>query len=670
MVRQQAKNEKRNNYDLRDSMKALSYTVTPQALHAIQPTLAYYEKVRGMYNALDGIKKTNDRAKKVIDEYDVLVGKLDAALSEGKIGKAQRVVKQINKRAKEQKHLKQDFHRFRDDYAAAVNYWGIATGVLLPMTVIFGAWGLYQSMQSHGTDRDTTVTKEPYTPPSDHVLHVDKENGTIEMDGKVVATVDALKNTNLTFLYGAEKYQDHKKFLDDKYNATGLDGIQLTFHEDGSLHVEAKDKNAVVFNDLDAKQVHSSGIFQKLSGKDIYGHQINYTLLPVLKETAYKVDFHIDGKFSEDQAVKNVTVGMANMPTVMKVSADGDGVITAQLGLYDNEGNFTALSEKNLTEEQAKEVAYTIADNNPDADKPVDALFEKIAHNAESDAKNVYHTMVMKHNKFLKEYNFTSDEQVGEFINDSKNYTAAVEALEADHNCSKKNLSGFDDYIHGVEDAKNLKESFEQKWNMSIEKFDQFVKDLNNTYNNMSKNMQKAEKELNVSNFDDFYKELVGIKNAKQAADTLYKEFNVTGPDGIRGYITGLWDTINDTINEKNQMGAPFTVANITVDSNGTAAADLIRKQADRAGLDVFALDLTNESQRAVAKKVFGDSVVGRWMSEGIVKSFVIDGLDSGDFAAAIQQYDIDGLSYTTEVNKDTFASGVGLLKPYKQDLY
>lgn len=235
MVRQQARMEKRDaDYQEKQSRRAMRYTASPQALHAIQPTLAYCEKMREQYSLLKKMEGVNDRALEIQDEYKVLINKLDSALQEGKVEKAQHVAKQINKRAKEHKHLKQDFHRFRDDYAANVNYWGIATGVLLPTTIILGAYCIYQSMQSHGTNNQTTPgADKPYLPPPDHEFTVDHENGTIAMDGDVVAHVNILKTTNATFLLGEKNYQDHKKFLDDKYNATGLDGIQLTFHEDG-----------------------------------------------------------------------------------------------------------------------------------------------------------------------------------------------------------------------------------------------------------------------------------------------------------------------------------------------------------------------------------------------------------------------------------------------------
>lgn len=642
-------------YQLNESLKELEYGghAMPGGVYSPGRSNPYFEKLHAQYNLLGRMVKVGERAKKIGDDLGVLYNKLDAALADGKVGKAERVRRKIEQAKKEQRQVVQDFRRFRDDYAAMSDS-AIAACVVAGVIggMALGAWVLAPALnQPSGAPQQ----KSPYDKPLDKVYHID-DNGVLYENDTPITKNEIIAKVNESVLFTQQQISDHEKFLENKYNARDL---ELKFGRDGSLHVVATSSDAAVKNDLSAKDVHKE-IFGALAGNDQFNNPVGYALLPKLYDEVNATETNFYVALDMQQDVSNITSFQGDA-SVINVSFDGDGAMHAVPGNYVN-GNFTPIFHE-LNESQTRQILYLLADNNPDADKPVDQLLEKLKHNAESISKQTYRELMKKHDDFLKEYNISSDDELGKMIDDFRGYIDNVSKLITMHNGTPDNLSGFDDYITDVENVKGIYEALKEKWGFKNDTdFDNFMADLNKT----AAKLQGLLIKYNASDAENLTKEIDGFKAAAEKADALYKEYNVSDDQSLRSYISGLREKINTTIEEKMKIGAPLTVANITVDANSTAAADLIRKQADRAGLDIFALDLTNDAQKAVARKVFGDSVVGRWLSEGIVKSFVIDGLDTDGFAAALQQYDIDGFSYSTEVAEKTFEDGESLLKPYQ----
>ncbi|MEM5814449.1 MAG: hypothetical protein QXD77_01395, partial [Candidatus Aenigmatarchaeota archaeon] len=579
----------------------LPYMFSVQAVLTHENARKKRTALQGMYRVYKELRRASSRMQDVIDTANGITDNKE---------RAQYVVKTLLpaavKHSKKHKELKEDFDRYQGFYKdcagtsePAALAAGLVAGLLVGGVITYA---LVHNDSGTGTNKPkkppTCSCDKPYD-----TFTFDDVNGTIYKNGTLMKEADILDHVEKGLLFSADKLNDTKKFIEDNYKST-----VLKFNKDGSItaHLENKDKSIIVENKVDAKKVHDQ-ILPKLTDKC---H--DYALLPVTKLNGTEADFGFDDSM---KSYVSGEVSDINGSDIMKIKYDGDGVMHAYLGAYDKDGNFSV--RKELTEDQAKKIANGLVDNNEDLDEPVQKMFDSMKSNAVAQANSIYKSIEKKHDDFLKKYNVATDEELGTVIKYLQENVTALNDMIAEHNHT--NLSGFDKMVHDLEAMKEKRAEFLAKYNLTDEKG--VEKFISNLQNETAKLVRLYEK-YGASDNKALEKMIDGFINASKEYDlfkqNLTEKYGIESETGLHQYISGLWTKIDDLVKQKEQMGAPFTVANITADANSTAVADYIRKAADRAGLDVFHLDLTNETQRAVARQVFGDSAVGRWLSDGI----------------------------------------------------
>jgi len=303
---------------------------------------------------------------------------------------------------------KADYERLKDDCAAVSPSAAAAAGVLgsaacLVVGAILGA----HLFSTHETKTVTeTVYKEK---PAEKVYEIG-EDGTIYEDGSPMSHEDILEKLDKTDLFTDKQIEWSKALIEQKLNEKD---VSLKFNPDGSLDVylegETEKGKNVVENTVDAKDVHE-GIMPKLAGEDV-----PYVLQPKIKDGASEAVYPIH-KSMRPAVKQNASIEEEHFNAI-KVGFEPDGKMWAKFGYYnETTGKFQAKGE--LTEEQAMNALYTLADNNPDVDKAVQDTMRVLKDNAFGKLAQDYENLDGSVKDFLDKYGFESLEDASKLIDD------------------------------------------------------------------------------------------------------------------------------------------------------------------------------------------------------------------------------------------------------------